>query len=82
MGFKGKQMNINKKGLVLTIVASLAVIIMITGLGLLRLGYHSRIQAVNAASGISAKQAADAGLTKARLLMNKKLPGYTAKHMV
>jgi choice-of-anchor A domain-containing protein len=66
-------MNINKKGLVLTIVASLAVIIMLTGLGLLRLGYHARIQAVNAASVISSKQAADAGLTKAKLLMNKKL---------
>lgn len=73
MVFKERQMKINKKGLVLTIVASLVVIIILTGLGLLRLGYHSRIQAVNAASVISAEQAADAGLTEARFLMNKKL---------
>lgn len=63
----------NRKGVVLTIVACLVVILLLTGLGMMRAGFHSRMQAVVATSGISATQAADAGITQAKLLMDKKL---------
>jgi hypothetical protein len=56
-------------GLVLTIF----VILIVIGIGLLNLGLQGRLQAVRAASEISAKCAADAGLTKSLFEMNKKL---------
>lgn len=52
---------------------TMVVLLFIIGLGLLKLGSSARMQAVRAVAGISARAAADAGLTQARCLMNKKL---------
>ncbi len=63
----------NEKGLVLSLVAIMIVVLLFTGLGLLKLGSGARIKAAVATSGISATAAADAGMTQAKRLMNKKL---------
>ncbi len=67
------KMKKNEKGLVLSLVAIMVVVLLFTGLGLLKLGSNARIKAAVATSGISATAAADAGMTQARRLMNKKL---------
>ena len=67
------KMRKNEKGLVLSLVAVMVVVLLFTGLGLLKLGSSARIKAAVAASEISATAAADAGMTQARRLMNKKL---------
>ncbi len=67
------KMRKNEKGLVLSLVAVMVVVLLFTGLGLLKLGSSARIKAVVATSGISATSAADAGMTQAKRLMNKKL---------
>jgi len=55
-------------------LALLAVVILLaTGVGLLRLGLNSRIFSIRTASDITARCAADAGLTKALFEMNEKL---------
>lgn len=67
------KMRKNKKGLVLSLVAVMVVVLLFTGLGLLKLGSGARIKAAVATTEISATSAADAGMTQARRLMNKKL---------
>lgn len=67
------KMRKNEKGLVLSLVVIMVVVLLFTGLGLLKLGSSARIKAAVATSGISATAAADAGMTQARRLMNKKL---------
>ena len=67
------KMRNNEKGLVLSLVAIMVVVLLFTGLGLLKLGSSARIKAAVATSGISATAAADAGMTQAKRLMNKKL---------
>ena len=67
------KMRKNKKGLVLSLVAVMVVVLLFTGLGLLKLGSGARIRAAIATSRISAIAAADAGMTQAKRLMNKKL---------
>lgn len=67
------KMRKNEKGLVLSLVAIMVVVLLFTGLGLLKLGSSARIKAAVATSDISATAAADAGMTQARRLMNKKL---------
>ena len=49
------------------------IMLFITGVGLLSLGMHSRSIAVRTCSGIAARSAADAGLTKALFEINEKL---------
>jgi len=60
-------------GFAISIVLIAFVILIAIGVGLLNLGLQGRLQAVRAASEISAKCAADSGLTKALYEMNKKL---------
>jgi Tfp pilus assembly protein PilX len=73
IGFNMKCMRQKQKGTILVLVIMIMVVLLITGLGLLRLGYSSRILAARSAFEISAIQAADAGFTQAKLLMDKKL---------
>ena len=62
-----------QKGTILVLVVTIMVVLLITGLGLLRLGYSSRILAARSAFEIEAIEAADAGFVQAKLLMDKKL---------
>jgi hypothetical protein len=62
-----------RKGSVMALMVIALVVLLVTGGGLLSLGLHSRIHALQAASDIAARCAADAGLTKALFEMNKKL---------
>jgi hypothetical protein len=62
-----------KDGAVLPLVLIVVVILLAAGMGLLGLGFHSRIFAVQTASEIAARCAVDAGLTKAVFEMNRKL---------
>jgi hypothetical protein len=63
----------SNRGSVLVLVAAIAGIVIVIGVGLLQIGFHSRIQAVRAASALSARCAADAGFAHARFQMNNKL---------
>jgi len=60
-------------GFVLAAMLCTVVILIILGTALLSLGLHSRVFAVRTSSEISARCAADAGLTKAFYEMNEKL---------
>lgn len=60
-------------GSVMILVLLALVILGVTGTGLLSLGLNSRIFAVRTGSELSARSAADAGLTKAVFEMNEKL---------
>ena len=73
IGFNMKKIRRKQKGSILVLVVTIMVILMITGLGLLRLGYSSRILAVRSSFEIMAIEAADAGFVQAKLLMDKKL---------
>ncbi len=59
------------RGMVLPLVISVAVVLAILGIGLIQLGYGSQLMAVLATSGITARAAADAGLTHALYEMNR-----------
>lgn len=61
------------RGLALPLVMCVVLILSILGVGLLALGYQTRLQAIKNASTIAARFAADAGLTKAMYDMNTKL---------
>ncbi|MHC4395174.1 MAG: DUF7305 domain-containing protein [Planctomycetota bacterium] len=62
-----------KRGSVIALVLVAIVLLLVMGVGLLSLGQHSRIFAVQTTSGIAARCAADAGLTKAVFEMNRQL---------
>ena len=68
-----EQLGENRRGSVLGLAAIMLVILSVTGLGLLKLGFHSRMQAVRTKAEISARAAADAGFTKAMYEMNNNL---------
>ena len=68
-----KKIRRKQKGTILVLVVTIMVVLLITGLGLLRLGYSSRILAARSAFEIKAIEAADAGFVQAKLLMDKKL---------
>ncbi len=70
---KGKLVWSKPKAAVLPLVLLVVVILLAAGMGLLGLGFHSRIFAVKTASEIAARCAVDAGLTKAVFEMNEKL---------
>jgi hypothetical protein len=60
-------------GSVLALAAAMVVILMFLGMGLIRLGSNARVRAARSVADIAARHAADAGLTQAARLMNKKL---------
>jgi len=62
-----------RRGLALPLVMCVVLILSILGVGLLALGYQTRLRAIKTASEIAARCAADAGLTKALYDMTQKL---------
>jgi hypothetical protein len=68
-----KKLQSKKQGFAVPLAMLAVIILSVIGIGLLSLGMHGRLFAVKTASDISARCAADAGLTKALFEMNEKL---------
>lgn len=68
-----KQIRKIYKGAVLSLVTLMVALLMIIGVALLKIGTSAQITSVHAASEISARAAADAGLSHALTLMNQKV---------
>jgi len=68
-----KQRRANRRGFALAFAAVMVLILSVVGFGILRLGMETRMRAVRTTAEISARAAADAGLTKAVFEMNKNL---------
>lgn len=68
-----KLLQSKSKGSAMALMMVALVVLLVTGVGLLSMGLRSRIFALRMASGIVARCAADAGLTKAVFEMNQKL---------
>jgi hypothetical protein len=66
-----KSLNPKRKGSSIVLVLFAVVILLLMGGGLLSLGLHGRLQTIRAGSEITARCAADAGLTKALFEMNE-----------
>jgi hypothetical protein len=62
----------NRKGMVLPLIVTLGIILAILGIALLQLGFGSRLMSTITTAGISARTAADAGLTHAVYEMNRR----------
>ncbi|MFC1604103.1 hypothetical protein ACFL5F_03660 [Planctomycetota bacterium] len=60
----------SKKGLVLPLIAAIAICLALLGLGVLQLGFGSRVMSAGVMSEVSARTAADAGLARALYSMN------------
>ena len=71
--YRKKLLQSKRCGFAMALVLCAIVILLITGSGLLRLGLHSRTFGARTCSGITARCAADAALTKAVFDMNQKL---------
>jgi Tfp pilus assembly protein PilX len=61
----------SKRGLVLPLIAAIALCLAILGIGVLQLGFGSRLMATRTMAGVSARAAADAGITRALYEMNQ-----------
>jgi hypothetical protein len=72
-----KLLQSKKHGSAMALVLIAMVLLLVMGIGLLSLGQHSRLFAVQTTSEIAARCAADAGLTKALFEMNSKLDNKT-----
>jgi len=59
-----------KRGLVLPVIAAIAICLALLGLGVLRLGFGSRLMATRTMAGVTARAAADAGITRVLYEMN------------
>ena len=68
-----KQRRANRRGFVLSFAAVMVLILSFVGFGILRLGMEARMRAIRTTAEMSARAAADAGLTKAVFEMNKNL---------
>ncbi len=66
-------LQLKMKGSVIPLVLIAIVILLVMGVGLLSLGFQSRAYAIRTISEVAARNAADAGLTKAIYQMNEKL---------
>ncbi len=64
-----KKQNNKQRGSALVLAVSIVVILAIIGVGLLRLGFYSRLQAIRTTQKISARAAADAGIEHALVAM-------------
>ena len=72
-----KRLKSQETGSALTLMLFAVVLLTLTGMALLNLGFQSRISAIRTAQGIQARWSADAGLIKAVVEMNKKLSAKT-----
>ena len=72
-----KRLKSQETGSALTLMLFAVVLLTLTGMALLNLGFQSRISAIRTAQGIQAKWAADAGLIKAVVEMNNNLTAKT-----
>lgn len=72
-----KRLKSQETGSALTLMLFAAVLLTLTGMALLNLGFQSRISAIRTAQGIQARWSADAGLVKAVVEMNNKLTAKT-----
>jgi Tfp pilus assembly protein PilX len=70
MKTRKRNMKLGKKGLVLPVIAAIALCLALLGLGLLQLSYGGRIMSGSVMSETSAREAADAGLARALYSMN------------
>jgi hypothetical protein len=78
-----EQRKANTRGFVLPFAAVMVLILSFVGFGMLRLGMEKRMRAVRTTAEISARAAADAGVTKAIFEMNKNLDlGWDFNNMV
>jgi hypothetical protein len=68
-----EQRRANSRGFALPFAAVMVLILSFVGFGILRLGMEKRMRAVRTTAEISARAAADAGLTKAAFELNKNL---------
>jgi hypothetical protein len=64
-----------KRGSVLPLVLIVITLLLVMGLGMLRLGTQARVYAARTSNDIAARGAADAGLTKALWALNQRLGG-------
>lgn len=71
--YKKKVLQSKSGGFAMALVLCAIVLLLVVGTGLLSLGFHSRSFGARTCSGISARCAADAALTKALFDMNQKL---------
>jgi len=60
-----------KRGLVLPLIAVIALCLAILGVGILQMGFGSRLMATRTMAGVSARAAADAGITRAHYELNQ-----------
>ena len=72
-----KRLKSQETGSALTLMLFAVVLLTLTGMALLNLGFQSRINAIRTAQGIQARWSADAGLIKAVVEMNNKLTAKT-----
>jgi hypothetical protein len=72
-----KRLKSQETGSALTLMLFAVVLLTLTGMALLNLGFQSRISALRTAQEIQARWAADAGLIKAVVEMNNKLTAKT-----
>ena len=72
-----KRLKSQETGSALTLMLFAVVLLTLTGMALLNLGFQTRISAIRTAQGIQASWAADAGLIKAVVEMNNKLTAKT-----
>jgi len=68
-----KQRRANRRGFALPFAAVMVLMLSFVGFGILRLGMEARMRAIRTTAEISARAAADAGLTKAVFEMNRNL---------
>lgn len=77
-----KQRRTNRRGFALMFATVMVLILSIVGFGMLRLGLETRMMASRTTAEISARAAADAGLTKAVFEMNKNLVNWNFNDIV
>jgi hypothetical protein len=74
-----KLLQSKRGGFAIAIALCVIIVMLIIGAGVVSIGMHGRALAVRTSSEIAARGAADAGLTKAMLEMNKQLEAKTWK---
>jgi hypothetical protein len=75
--YKKKLLQSKRDGFAIAVVLAAVIILLIIGVGVLSVGTHVRMRGVRISSEIAARNAADAGLTKALVTFNKLLDTKT-----